>query len=350
MPDTEWGKRDSRGEWQPEALPKPSPIFSRPWKPVGVLKYLFAPEGFLWPMNLFFALVAVISWLWFTPSLQTTSQFRVGWIAEIYARNAVLLILIAGGLHLRLYVTRRQGTKFKYTSKWLATHDSKFLFSNQTWDNIFWNMVSAVPIWTAWEAVTLWAYSHKIIPYVDFRTHPVYFVLIMILVLFWRQFHFYWVHRFIHWKPMYEACHFVHHKNVNVGPWSGLAMHPLEHLLYFSCVLLHWVVPSHPIHAIFNLQHAGLTPALGHAGFDKMVTKNERGMKMEFYFHYLHHRFFTVNFGTEAVPLDKWFGSFHDGSPEAQAAMMARRARARKSAVKAGSGTPGQPAGETSGS
>jgi lathosterol oxidase len=32
-----------------------------------------------------------------------------------------------------------------------------------------------------------------------------------------------------------------------------------------------------------------------------------------------------VNFGVEAVPLDKWFGSFHDGSPEAHAAMLEQR-------------------------
>ena len=43
------------------------------------------------------------------------------------------------------------------------------------------------------------------------------------------------------------------------------------------------------------------------------------------YFHYLHHRYFTVNFGHESVPLDKWFGSFHDGSPEAHEMMLARR-------------------------
>jgi sterol desaturase/sphingolipid hydroxylase (fatty acid hydroxylase superfamily) len=81
---------------------------------------------------------------------------------------------------------------------------------------------------------------------------------------------------------------------------------------------------------IFNLQHAGLTPAIGHAGFDKFVGKEDRGLKNDYYFHYLHHRYFTVNFGTEAVPLDQWFGSFHDGSKEAHAQMMARRAEKRK--------------------
>ncbi len=115
MGDAEWGKRDARGEWQPEALPKPSPIFRTPWKPIDILKYLFAPEGFLWPVNALYAALAVISWLWFTPSLSRTATFQIGWIAEIWARNAVLLFIIAGGLHLRLYITRGQGTKFKFS-------------------------------------------------------------------------------------------------------------------------------------------------------------------------------------------------------------------------------------------
>jgi len=331
MADTEWGKRDSRGEWAPDPLPVPSPLFRLPWNLKAVTRYLFAPEGFLWPTNLFFVALAIVSWLFFTPKLDQTVRWAPGWVAEIYARNAVLLLIVAGGLHLRLYATRGQGTRYKYSNKWLAKHDPKFLFSNQTWDNVFWNFVSACTIWSGYEAVTLWAYANKIIPYVDFRSHPGYFVFVLIFVLFWRQFHFYWVHRLIHWKPLYDKIHFVHHKNVNVGPWSGVAMHPLEHLLYFSVGMIHWILPSHPIHMIFNLQHAGLTPALGHAGFDKIVTDEEKGLKNEYFFHYLHHRFFTVNFGTEAVPLDKWFGSWHDGSPEAHARMMARRAEKRKS-------------------
>jgi hypothetical protein len=77
-------------EWQPEVLPKPSPLFSLPWRLVDVLKYLFAPQGFFWPYNLFYGLLAVISWRFFTPGLDRTAHFQIGWIAEIYARNAAL--------------------------------------------------------------------------------------------------------------------------------------------------------------------------------------------------------------------------------------------------------------------
>jgi len=330
MADTLWGERDKRGEWVPDPLPEPGPLFQWPLKVWKIIKYLFAPESFLWPYNLFYAGLAVAVWFWFTPSLDRMTTFQIGWIAEIYARNVVLLILIAGGLHLRLYLTKGQGTKFKYTDKWLSKENSKFLFKNQTWDNIFWNLTSGAIIWTAWEAVTLWLYANHKIPFVSWAFSPAYFIFLMVAVIFLRLFHFYWVHRLIHWKPLYKACHYLHHKNINIGPWSGLSMHPLEHLLYFSGVLFHWIIPSHPIHAIFHLLHAGVSPALGHAGFHKLVTKEEKGLMADNYFHYLHHRYFTVNFGHEAVPLDKWFGSFHDGSEQAQEAMLEKRRKARK--------------------
>jgi len=34
-----------------------------------------------------------------------------------------------------------------------------------------------------------------------------------------------------------------------------------------------------------------------------------------------------VNYAAGMVPRDKWFGSFHDGTPEAHEAMKARRRR-----------------------
>jgi sterol desaturase/sphingolipid hydroxylase (fatty acid hydroxylase superfamily) len=331
MGDTTWGVRDARGEWRPELLPQPSPIFQWPWRPVKILKYLFGPQGFLWPYNLAVALISVLCWLFFTPSLSVARSLGLGWIAEIFVRNVVLVVIVSGGMHLRLYATKGQGTKFKYSDKWLAKRDKRFLFGDQTWDNVFWSLGSGCIFWTAWEAITLWAYANKLIPYVHFSAHPIYSVLLMVAVIYLRQIHFFFIHRLIHWKPLYRISHYLHHKNINIGPWSGLAMHPLEHLLYFSGALLHWIIPSGPIHAIYHLIHAGLTPALGHSGFHKFVGKGERGLTDDNYFHYLHHRWFTVNFGNEAVPLDLWFGSFLDGSPESEAALLARRAKAKNS-------------------
>lgn len=313
--------RDARGEWRPDPLPVASPLFTGPWTPSVVFKSLW---NVIWPYNLLYAAIAFVSWLYLTPSKETTATFGIGWIAFLYVRNAALVLLIAGPLHLRMYMRRVQGIEFKYNDKWLSTNDRKFTFGSQTRDNIFWSLVSGCVVWTAYEAVTLWAFSNGIIPYLDMRQHPIYAALLTLAVIYWRYFHFYFVHRFTHWKPVYKTAHALHHRNINVGPWSGLSMHPIEHLLYFSCVFFNWIVPSSPYHAIFNLMHAGISPAVGHLGFHRMVVGDESSIASDNYFHYLHHRLFTVNFGVEALPLDWWLKTAHDGSPESLARLRGR--------------------------
>jgi sterol desaturase/sphingolipid hydroxylase (fatty acid hydroxylase superfamily) len=49
---------------------------------------------------------------------------------------------------------------------------------------------------------------------------------------------FYFGHRLLHAKFLYKRFHALHHRNVEVGPWSGLAMHPVEHIIYFSTVVV----------------------------------------------------------------------------------------------------------------
>src|SRR5438309_928379 len=83
---------------------------------------------------------------------------------------------------------------------------------------------------------------------------------------------FFTTHRLIHMGPLYSIVHKVHHHNVNPGPWSGLSMHTFEHLIYFSAVLFVFVVPSHPLHAMFLLTYLATGPAAGHVGFHRMVT------------------------------------------------------------------------------
>ena len=46
-----------------------------------------------------------------------------------------------------------------------------------------------------------------------------------------------------------------------------------------------------------------------------MVINKERDTRMSIdsFFHYLHHRYFECNYGNSKLPLDRWFGTFHDG-------------------------------------
>ncbi|CAI8029765.1 hypothetical protein GBAR_LOCUS16881 [Geodia barretti] len=89
-----------------------------------------------------------------------------------------------------------------------------------------------------------------------------------------------------------------------------------------------------PLHAIFHLMHAGVSPVPGHTGFFKIEVGDEHEINNAGYFHYLHHKYFDCNYGGEIIPLDKWSGSFFDGSPESEVEMRARRRRLK--------GNPGQ--------
>ena len=173
------------------------------------------------------------------------------------------------------------------------------------------------------------------IPTITFESNPIWFVVLMLLIPLFREVHFYLIHRLIHWPPLYRTVHSLHHKNANPGPWSGLAMHPVEHLLYFSGVLIHWIVPSHPIHVIFHLQHLAFAPAQGHSGFERVVVTDKFGIKTGDYFHYLHHKYFECNYGNDLMPIDEWFGTFHDGSKDAEERMNERFMDARPKAKSA---------------
>lgn len=326
--EAKYGSEDARGNWAPDKPVSYGPAFAWPPQPKALLKWFFGFPGYLFPWNVFYAIAAILIWMFLTPSLETMKTFSIGWAAVILARNYVLALAVYGAWHLWLYVWRKQNTTFKYNRNWPKEDSSVFLFKNQTLDNMFWSLASGVPIWTAYEVLLLWAYANGMISFVSFGEHPVGFVALFFLVPLIHEVGFYFAHRLLHWPPLYRIAHKLHHRNTNPGPWSGLSMHPIEHVLYFSTILLFFFIPSHPIHMINLASRLGVAPAQGHTGFDRIVVSDDgASVDASYYAHYLHHKYFEVNYSDGMVPLDKWFGSFHDGTPEANEAMKARRLR-----------------------
>jgi sterol desaturase/sphingolipid hydroxylase (fatty acid hydroxylase superfamily) len=321
MDDLAYGSRDKRGNWKPAKVLAYPNVFVWPVQAGAILRWI---PDYLAPWNFLYAAIGVAFWLWLTPSLDTMKELSPGWILFILARNLALVLVFYGFFHVRLYMQRRQGSRFKYNAKWLDTDNPEFLFRNQTTDNLIWTLGSGLPIWTAYEVISLWLFASGRIPFVSWADHPVYCTVVMLLIPFFREIHFYVIHRMIHWPPLYRAVHKLHHNNVNPGPWSGLAMHPVEHILYFSGVMIHWIVPSHPVHAIFHLVHLGLAPAPGHAGFDKVEMGEDKAFDTHCYAHYLHHKYFECNYSDGSIPLDRWLGTFHDGTDAAHERMNAR--------------------------
>ena len=73
-------------------------------------------------------------------------------------------------------------------------------------------------------------------------------------------------------------------------------MHPAELAIYFSTVCVQWV----------------------------LALPDDVGIESNSYFHYLHHKYFECNYGGTIAPMDQLFGTFHDGSEEAQERMQQR--------------------------
>ena len=160
MNDAAYGTRDKRGDWRPSKLIEYPPVLVWPVRPVAFVKWLFGFPGYILPWNLFYGAFSVVLWLYLTPAMATMKTFSVGWIGYLLVRNAVLLFLFCGAFHLRLYMQKRQGVSFKFNGKWPSTGNSAFLFGNQTTDNMIWTFASAVPIWTAYEVLTLWVFAN----------------------------------------------------------------------------------------------------------------------------------------------------------------------------------------------
>jgi sterol desaturase/sphingolipid hydroxylase (fatty acid hydroxylase superfamily) len=323
MDESSFGTRSAKGEWTPSRRFDFGPLFAWPTRPDRILRWVISFPGYLLPWNALYFVTALVAWWVATPSLATMRSFEAGWVLAILLRNLAIVIAWFGLFHLRLYIRRAQETRFKYNSRWPRESD-RFLLGSQNRENVLLTLASGVPMATAYEVVSYWLAANGRIGVLRWAQHPVSIVVMFLLTPIYREFHFYAVHRLIHIPAIYQRVHALHHRNTNPGPWSGLSMHPIEHLLYYSAMVIHWVIPSHPMHLLFTQVHLTMAPAPGHSGFEKLELGDARAVDTNGLAHYLHHKYFEVNYSDGAVPLDRWFGSFHDGSPECHERMKQR--------------------------
>ena len=341
MDDLQYGTRDKRGNWAPTEPAATAPLFVWPPQPRKLLAWL--PQ-YLFPYTALFFLSALAWWHWVVPPVEVMQTLAWGWILRLLAVNAVAVFLWYGAFELQLYIRRSQGNRFKYNHKFPADAPSDvFWFKSQAKDSMLRAFLSGVPIWTASQVVVLWAFANGYAPWLSWADNWLWLAVLTFLVPMIHEFHFFCVHRLIHTPFLYKWVHSVHHNSVNPSPWSSLAMHPVEHLLYFGTIFYHLILPSHPVLALFQLHVAGFGAVPGHIGFDKVEVTDETALDSHAYIHYLHHKYFEVNYGDGLIPIDKWFGTFHDGSKAADEQMKARyRAKKARMAAKRTAGTPAE--------
>lgn len=174
--------------------------------------------------------------------------------------------------------------------------------------NAFWT-TSGIAIWTVFENIFAYLWATGRLPYIS-NTNSIStfwgacaFIAALMGIPIWRSFHFYFAHRFLHYTPLYKQVHSLHHRNTDIEPFSGLCMHPVEHLYYFSCVLPSLIFYCSPYAFFWNGVHLLLSPAASHSGYEDHFQSD--------LFHYLHHRYFECNYaGSDAAFMDIAFGTF----------------------------------------
>jgi len=325
MDDLATGTRNKRGDWAPNASAQIAPLWDWPPQPMKLLKWL--PHYFL-PYDVLWIASAFLWWNYFLPDVEVMKTISFGWIAKLFVINTLALFCFFGAYEFRLYISRTQGARFKYNAKWPSENKSAvFWFKSQNVDSCLRILFHAMPIWTAIEVGILYAYANGYVPWIGLAAHPWYLVGLALVMPIIHETHFYLIHRLIHTPFLYKHVHSVHHHSVNPSPYSSLSMHPVELVLYLGMAAWHLIIPSNPVLALYQLHRAGFGAIPGHIGFDKIEVGENGGVDTHAYIHYLHHKYFEVNYGDGLIPYDKWFGTFHDGSKEGQARMDARYAK-----------------------
>jgi len=201
-----------------------------------------------------------------------------------------------GGWHHQLYTLKKLPVKEKFLAEPSYTHG--YLLDRDILLSCLGSLVASgveclvVLHWEARQASGSNALHGS--PWGELLSDPLAVVFGIAVCSWWSDVHFWLAHRSMHaWLPkawshidpgaaLYRHVHSVHHKSFNPGPWSGLAMHPLEHLAYFTrgIICLWPALGLHPAFFYFVNTRAMIGPAVGHSGF---------GAAGGSHFHYLHH-------------------------------------------------------------
>jgi sterol desaturase/sphingolipid hydroxylase (fatty acid hydroxylase superfamily) len=257
-------------------------------------------QAFFYSPNFSWFLLACAAW-WLAPyQLEHTLSWQEN-LRERLLVNHILAFGYVGFWHVALYwwhwCTRPfcANRSYNYSYNWpKVCHNISY-----TWLGVL--------QWTVTEVAILHCYQTGRIPYFDnifeSRTTMIQTALASILLQSYRDVHFYFCHRMIHTSFMYKYIHSLHHRNTNIEPFSGLCMHPIEHMYYYTCYAPCLVLKLSPFILFWMGVHVVISPAASHSGYEDHFSADLA--------HYLHHRYSDCNYGA-GIPFDRWFGSFRD--------------------------------------
>lgn len=154
--------------------------------------------------------------------------------------------------------------------------------------------------------------------YDDINEHSwlYYFAAFPIMILI-HDTYFYWTHRLMHHKRLFNTFHLVHHKSTNPSPWAAYAFHPLEAIVENGIFLVFaFSFPLHksqiPLFFLFSI----IYNIYGHLGWElypKGFNKSLIGKWINTSVcHNQHHKYFKGNYGLYFLFWDRIMGTLRD--------------------------------------
>ncbi len=151
---------------------------------------------------------------------------------------------------------------------------------------------------------------------------PIYYFLAFPIMFIMHDTYFYWTHRIMHHKSLFNIMHLVHHKSTNPSPWAAYAFHPLESIVEVGIfVVFLFTIPIHKSHiAIFFLLSI-LYNIYGHLGWElypKGFSHSRIGKWINTSVnHNQHHKYFKGNYGLYFLFWDRVMGTIRADYDEA---------------------------------
>lgn len=143
-----------------------------------------------------------------------------------------------------------------------------------------------------------------------------YFALFPVLFVM-HDTYFYFAHRLMHHKKLFNLFHLVHHKSTNPSPWAAYAFHPLEALVEVGIVVVFlFTVPIHKTHLMLFFLMMIVYNVYGHLGYElypKGFHKTRVGKWINTSVnHNQHHQYFKGNYGLYFLFWDRVLGTIRE--------------------------------------
>eukprot|EP00941_MAST-03F_sp_MAST-3F-sp1_P003229 g3229.t1 len=274
--------------------------FKKTLHSICTLRFFFYSPNLIW---FSMALCSHVLFPYDMDSDLTSFDGAKSWMLTRFIYNYVIAFTYYGFFHYGLYWA--DWGKRKYIE---GSYPTAGNMMHNLW---YWSL--GIGQWTMWEffMTRIWKSGS-----VSFVTNEqmlqnnallAYNVLWILIIPIYRDLHFYIAHRFIHIRAIYKYVHSLHHRNADPEPFSGLTMHPIEHIYYFSCAFIPSLYLSNlsPLIFLWNFIHLTIAPGAGHSGFEDNWQSDQ--------YHYLHHAKFECNYGSPFSGfIDQAFGTFRE--------------------------------------